>query len=111
MVEYQSHSQSQLDLTFSSLSDPTRRDILRRIQKKELTVSEIAKSYEMSLAAISKHLMVLEKAKLIEKHRKGRQQFIALSPPALKDASEYLKRYKDLWERRLDRLEELLKEK
>ncbi len=107
MVEYA----SRLDLTFSSLSDPTRRDILRRVSKRELSVSEIARSYDITLAAISKPLMVLEKAQLIHKRRDGKQQFIALSPPAFKEASLYLQHYKKQWEQRLDRLEELLKEK
>lgn len=100
-----------LDTIFGSLSDRTRRDILRRVAKKELSVNEIAQSYDLTVAAISKHLMVLQRAKLVRKRRRGKQQFVALSPPAFKDASRYLEQYKRLWEDRLDRLEALLKEK
>ena len=108
MVEYK--SSAGLDSIFGSLAGPTRRDILRRVSRHELSVSEIARSYDMTLAAISKHLMVLENARLIRKHRKGKQQFIALSLPAFKEASHFLRHYQKLWEERLDRLEELLKE-
>ena len=97
-----------LDLVFSSLSDPTRRDILQRVSKKELSVGELAKPYNLSLAAISKHLIVLEKAQLIVKHRQGKQQIIKISPTAFKNASEYLEFYRKTWEARLDSLEEYL---
>ena len=103
MVEYK------LNEVFSSLADPTRRDILNRISKKELSVSEIAAPYDQTLAAISKHLKVLEKAKLVTKRRNGKQQFVSLSPPALKEASRYLEHYTKLWEVRLDRLEDYLR--
>lgn len=98
-----------LDAIFNSLADPTRRDILRRVAKKELTVGEIAASYNLTFAAISKHLMVLEKAALVSKHRSGKQQVVRLSPRGLSEAGTYLERYRELWEERFDRLEALLK--
>lgn len=104
MVEYTLN----LDLIFSSLADPTRRDILKRVSKKNLSISEIAKPYKHSLAAISKHLMVLEKAKLIIKHRQGKTQIVRLSPTALKDADNYLKHYEVIWNQRFDALDKLL---
>src|SRR5215213_5294020 len=97
-----------LDSIFGSLSDPTRRDILRRVAGTELTVSEIAKGYSLSLAAISKHLKILEQARLIIKRRQGKQQFVSLSPPAFADAADYLEWYRRLWEQRFDSLEEYL---
>lgn len=97
-----------LDSIFGSLADPTRRDILHRVATQELSVSEIAHHYKMSLAAISKHLKILEKAKLILKRRQGKQQMVQLAPAALKDASAYLKEYEKLWNSRLDSLEEYL---
>lgn len=100
----------ELDNVFHSLADPTRRDILRRVMRKEMSVSEVAAPYETTLAAISKHLKVLERARLIQKKRRGKQQFIALSPPAFKHATEYLEKYRELWDGRLDRLEKFLKE-
>lgn len=98
-----------LDNIFGSLADPTRRDILRRVASADLTVSEIAAPYSLSLAAISKHLKILERAKLIIKHRQGKQQVVQIAPYAFKDATEYLEWYRGLWEQRLDALEELLK--
>ena len=94
-----------LDAIFRSLADPTRRDILKRVAKKQLSISDIAKPYKMTLAAISKHLKVLEHAKLIVKRRQGKEQIVQLSPAAFNDAAKYLKYYERLWNDRLDSLE------
>jgi len=99
---------AQLDLVFGALSDVTRRDILRRVAKKELSVGEIASSYDISFAAVAKHLVVLEKARLVTKRREGKLQVAALAPTALNDAAKHLERYRDIWENRLDRLEKYL---
>jgi DNA-binding transcriptional ArsR family regulator len=101
MVEYS----LSMDAIFGSLADPTRRDILRRVARSELTVSDIASPYEMSLAAVSKHLKILEQAKLIIKRRRGKQQLVRLSPAAMHEATEYLQWYRQLMERRMDSLE------
>lgn len=106
MVEYS----LSLDLVFSSLADPTRRDILDRVTGKELSISEVAEPYNLTFAAVSKHLKVLEQAKLIVKKRRGKHQFVQASPSALKDAAEYLSHYEKLWSERFDSLDELLKE-
>ena len=98
-----------LDSVFGSLADATRRDILQRVSKKSLTVSQIAKSYKLTFAAISKHLKVLEKAKLVIKKRHGKEQIITASPIALKDAANYLQHYETIWNQRFDALDELLK--
>lgn len=105
MVEYT----STLDSIFSSLADPTRRDILLRVSNAELTVSEIAQPYDMSLAAISKHLKTLEKAKLIIKRRRGKEQFVSMNAAGLTDAGNYLEQYRQLWEQRLETLDEYLR--
>jgi DNA-binding transcriptional ArsR family regulator len=106
MVEY-TYS---LDTTFSALADPTRRDILRRLSNLELSVGEIAKSYDLTFAAVSKHLKVLERAKLVIKRRRGKEQMVSLAPAGLGGAAEYLDRYRNLWETRLDSLEQYLNE-
>lgn len=106
MVEYLLN----LDSVFSSLADPTRRDILRRVSNQELSVGEIARPYDLTLAAVSKHLKVLEKAKLIMKRRRGKEQIVHLTPQALKSADDYLAFYRQLWEERFDLLENYLKE-
>ena len=104
MVEYS----LSLDAIFGSLADPTRRDILNRVARSELSVSEIAQPYDVSLAAVSKHLKILEKARLVIKRRKGKQQLVQLSPLALQNATEYLESYRSMLELRLDSLEEYL---
>ena len=106
MVEYA----PSLDSIFGSLADPTRRDILQRLAVREQSIGDIAKNYDMSFAAVSKHLKVLEKASLITKRRRGKEQIVAISPKALADADAYLAQYHELWEGRLDRLEALLAE-
>ncbi len=105
MVEYS----LQLDSIFGALADPIRRDILLRgLLHKEMTVSDVAKPYKLTYAAISKHLKVLEKAKLVVKRKKGREQFVQLSAGAFADANSYLKEYERLWNSRLDSLETYL---
>lgn len=106
MVEYS----LQLDSVFGSLADPTRRDILKRVARSELTVSQIAYPYDMSLAAVSKHLKILQKARLIVKRRKGKEQMVGLAPQTIADAAEYLQWYRGFMEDRLDSLENYLKD-
>lgn len=106
MVEYS----LSLDLIFSSLADPTRRDILQRVACSELTVSEISQPYDMSLAAVSKHLKILERARLIIKRRRGKQQLVRLAPRSLAPAADCLEAYHQAWQTRLDSLEQYLKE-
>jgi DNA-binding transcriptional ArsR family regulator len=104
MVEYS----LSLDQVFSCLSDSTRRDILKRVSATELTVGEIAQPYDLTFAAVSKHLKVLERAKLIAKRRIGKQQMVHLAPQALADASEYLQWYKQFMDSKLGSLEDYL---
>src|SRR5690348_15455856 len=100
MVEYA----MQLDTVFGSLADPTRRDILARLRLGELNVSEIASVYDVSLAAISKHLKILEQASLIRKRRQGKERIVSLEPAAMRQAADYLKQYERMWNERFDRL-------
>ena len=105
MVEYT----LQLDSIFSSLSDPTRRDILAQVAYGELSVGDLVKKYNISFAAISKHLMVMERAMLITKRKEGRKQMVSLAPDALKSADEYLEQYRQMWQSRYDKLDALIK--
>jgi DNA-binding transcriptional ArsR family regulator len=106
MVEY-TYS---LDNVFSALSDPTRRDMLQRLSSAEFTVGQLAKNYDLTFAAVSKHLKVLERARMIIKRKKGKEQIVSIAPQPLADASDYLDWYKKLWENRLDALASYLEE-
>lgn len=106
MVEYI----AELDSIFGSLADPTRRDILARVARSELSVGELVARYDLSFAAISKHLKVLQQAKLITKRKEGKKQMVTLAPGALKSADEYLEQYRQMWQGRFNKLETLLKE-
>lgn len=106
MVEYA----VQLDTIFHSLSDPIRRDILRRVAECELSMSELAQKYDVSFAAISKHTKVLQQARLIRKRKEGKKYMVALVPETMRDADEYLEQYRLMWQSRHDKLDLLLKE-
>src|ERR1700756_1990902 len=93
-----------LSTTFSALADPTRRAILARLALRETSVSELAKPFDISLPAVSRHLKVLEGAGLIVRSREAQWRPCRLEPAALKGVDDWLKRYRALWEERLDRL-------
>ena len=105
MVKY---SVEELDRTFSALSDPTRRAILRRLARRKRTVTELAEPFQISLAAVSKHLRVLEKAGLVVQEREGRVRRCRLSSGPLKDAAGWISYYRRFWEESLDRLDDYL---
>ena len=101
-----------LDATFAALADPTRRAILARLAKGEVSVMELAEPFDVSQPAISKHLKVLERAGLISRGRDAQRRPRRLEAKPLAEASEWLERYRQNWEasfQRLDSLLELLK--
>jgi DNA-binding transcriptional ArsR family regulator len=102
-------SPDHLSATFAALADPTRRAILAQLAEKETAVGELAKPFDMSLPAISKHLKVLERAGLIVRGREAQWRPCRLEPEALKGVDDWLERYRRLWEERLDRLDDYLK--
>lgn len=106
MVEYV----SQLDSVFYCLSDPIRRDILGRVSQCELSVGELAQKYDVSFAAISKHIGVLYEARLVRKRKEGKRQMVALAPAAMQEADQYLEQYRQTWQSRHDKLNKLLQE-
>lgn len=99
----------QLSNTFAALADPTRRAILARLASGETTVNELSKPFELSQPAITKHLKVLERAKLISRSRAAQTRPAKLEPEALKQAAAWLEEYKQFWEASFDRLDEYLK--
>lgn len=100
----------ELDATFAALADPTRRAILARLASGEATVNELAEPFDISLPAISKHLKVLERAGLITRGREAQFRPCRLEPEALKEAHDWIDRYREMWEERFDRLAEYLKQ-
>jgi DNA-binding transcriptional ArsR family regulator len=100
----------QLDYLFAALADATRRDILSRVAKVGMSIGEIAEHYKLTFAAISKHIKVLERANLVVKNRRGKEQVVTIVPSTLNVAREHIARYAEMWDERFDQLEELLKE-
>lgn len=105
MVNIQS---SELDLLFYALSDPTRRQILKMLNNGTQTIGALGDPFKMSLAAISKHIKVLEKAKLLNRKKMGRIHECSLNPAALKTAEECIQFYTQFWNQQLDHLAENL---
>lgn len=94
----------QLDLTFGALADPTRRAILAHLAHGEATVGELARPFAVSRPAISKHLRVLERAGLVQRARDGRVSRCELDAAPMREAAEWVERYREYWEGRLDAL-------
>jgi DNA-binding transcriptional ArsR family regulator len=101
--------QDQLSSTFAALADPTRRAILARLALGETSVTELAKPFEMSLPAVSKHLKVLEQAGLISRGREAQWRPCRLDARPLERAGSWIEEYRRFWEQSLDRLEEYLR--
>jgi len=99
-----------LDQTFSALADPTRRAILARLASGDATVNELARPFEMSLPAISKHLKVLEQAGLVAQTRDGQRRPRRLAPARLAEAGSWIEKHCRSWTERLDRLDGYLQE-
>ena len=93
-----------LDMTFAALADPTRRAILARLASGEATVGELAEPFAISLPAISRHLGVLERARLIERSRDGQHRRCRLNPPPIGEAAQWLAFYRRFWEGSFERL-------
>jgi DNA-binding transcriptional ArsR family regulator len=98
-----------LSATFAALADPTRRAILSRLASGEATVTQLAEPFRMSLPAISKHLKVLERAGLVAQGREAQWRPRRLEPAPLKEVSDWVESYREIWEARLDRLDSYLK--
>ena len=97
-------SSGTLDRTFAALSDSTRRAILARLAQGEATVGELARPFRVSRPAISKHLRVLERAGLVQRERDGRVSRCELDAEPMRDAAEWIGRYREFWSDRLDSL-------
>lgn len=101
-------SDAQVDRIFHALADATRRDILQRTMVGDTSVSRLAEAYEMSFAAVQKHVAVLEGAGLVTKKNRGRERLVRAEPATIARAQQLLNAYAALWSSRVDRLDALL---
>ncbi|TQL01062.1 metalloregulator ArsR/SmtB family transcription factor [Cellulomonas sp. SLBN-39] len=108
MVVDQVRSSDDVDRLFHALADATRRDIVRRVLQQEASVSSLARRYAMSFAAVQKHVAVLERAHLVVKQRRGREQVVHGDVDALRTATRLLSELEELWRGRVDRMEAVL---
>jgi DNA-binding transcriptional ArsR family regulator len=95
---------------FAALADATRRDIVTRVLQQEASVSVLARNYDMSFAAVQKHVAVLERAQLVSKERRGREQIVRGDVGTVRAAARLLGHLEELWRSRIDRLEQVLDE-
>jgi len=100
-----------LDLIFHALSDPTRRAILKTLTRHERPITSLAKPFEISLAAVSKHVRVLERARLVHRTRRGSYSYLSLNGKAMGTAGQWIEHYRAIWEERLENLAQLLEKK
>lgn len=101
-------TQDQVDEMFHALADATRRDIVSRVLHSECSVSALAARYDMSFAAVQKHVAVLERARIVTKKRNGREQLVQANIDAVRDAARVLDQFEELWRGRIVRMGDLL---
>lgn len=107
-IESRGFSEAEIDRIFQALADSTRRDIVRRTLHREAPVSALAAEYDMSFAAVQKHIAVLEAAGLVTKHPRGRQRLVRGNPETIARAGGLLAEYEEIWRSRISRLDDLL---
>ena len=110
MVARQKESEEALNQLFRALADGTRRDILARSLTETPSVSDLAARYEMSFAAVQKHVAVLERAGLVQKRPNGREQLVSTNRARLRRAGELLDQFEAVWRQRMAQLDEVLLE-
>lgn len=104
MVQYRANNN--LDGVTAAISDRTRRAIVERLARGPARISDVAKPFSMSLTGFCKHVRVLERAGLVRRTRRGRNKILELSPEPLRDVAQWVLKYEQFWNARLDRLEE-----
>jgi DNA-binding transcriptional ArsR family regulator len=106
MVQYR--SAENVNRVAAAISDPTRRAIIERLARGPARISDVAEPFSMSLTGFCKHVRVLERAKLIRRTRRGRENTLELSPQPLRDVARWLLQYERFWNARVDRLQQFL---
>jgi DNA-binding transcriptional ArsR family regulator len=101
---------AKLDHTLLALADPTRRAILERLSLGEARVTEVARPFKISLNSVSKHIRVLERARLVRRRRSGREHWLSFDPRPLVEAAAWIDKQRTFWTARLDALEQVLRE-
>ena len=100
-----------LDQTMMALADPTRRAILKRLSQGESRVTELAQPFDISLNAVLKHILILERTHLVQRRIEGRDHFLSVSTERLDEAADWIENYRRSWEQRLDRLDDYLRKR
>lgn len=103
-------TQDSLDQTLTALADPTRRAILQRLMEGETRVTELAQPFAISLNSVSKHIQVLERARLVRRRRAGREHLLSFNPEPLDEAAAWIAAQQTFWTARLEALDALLQE-
>jgi DNA-binding transcriptional ArsR family regulator len=107
MVQY---TQARLNDSFAALSDPTRRGVLEQLGRSDASITDLAEKFHMTLTGMKKHVGVLEEAGLVTTEKIGRVRTCKLGPRRLEQETEWLERYRQLWDARFDELDEVVEE-
>ena len=99
----------EIDHTLAALADPTRRALLEQLSRGEARVTELAAPFEMSLNAVSKHIRILERARLVKRRIAGREHYLSFNAAALNEAASWIESQRNAWNTRLDALEAMLR--
>jgi DNA-binding transcriptional ArsR family regulator len=99
-----------LNHTLMAIADPTRRAILHKLSAGETRVTDVARPFAISLNSVSKHIRILERARLVRRRRSGREHLLSINPKPLDEAADWIETQRALWSTRLDALDALLKE-
>lgn len=108
ILSHMTNYEHDLSDTFRALGDPTRRGVLARLGQGAATVSELSQAYDMALPSFMQHLKVLEKSGLVLSHKTGRSRIYKLQPERIQQAEQWLQKQRQLWEQRLDQLDNYL---
>lgn len=109
LAKQASQDNGDLDRTLIALADPTRRAILQRLAKGEARITELAEPFAMSLNAVSKHIRMLERARLVSRRKVWREHFVSFNPAPLDEAAAWIEKQRAFWTKGLDALDALLK--
>ena len=93
-----------LQQSFKALADPSRREILMHLSKQDMTIKEVSEHFDMTRAAVKKHLIILQQGNLIDIHKNGRERINTLKPEGLKSISEWMDYFNNYWDQRLNSL-------
>ncbi len=110
LKEIKMNNDEAIQVAFRALSDSTRRDIIMMLSEQDMTIGDVVKKFEITRAAVKKHLIILEQGNLISVHQQGRERINRLNPVALKTANDWLNHFSRFWDNKLSKLQQVIEQ-